>query len=83
MHRIGVPGGKVTLGVGPGDGSGHGNGILWFCDGASFGGSDESVSVFGKPRIDEFLHELENAGVGPLVLTEGFEIHEKVDERAA
>ncbi len=82
LHRVGVPGGEVTLGVGPGDGGGHGDDTDWIHEATCFRSGDELVVVLREPRIDKTTKKVENAGVLPLVLAEGFEIHKEVDEGA-
>ena len=83
LHGIREPSGQISLGIGPGDCLWHGDFIGRLAKIASFGDGEEFVIVLAKPIWNKSIHEIKNAGIFPLVLTESFEIHEKIDEITA
>ena len=83
LHGIRSPSGKVTFGVGPSDSVWHGDVVGGGHEVAGFGDSDKFVVIGAEPFWDEGLHEIKDTGVFPLMLAEGLEIHEEIDERTA
>lgn len=87
LHVVAAPCGEVAFGVGPRDELGDvvdSDGVESFeCftwrDEVIFGGAVLFVGDI-EDCFGEFFHEVEDAGVFPLVFTEGFVVHEEVAE---
>lgn len=82
LHGVAEPGGEVAGLIGPADGVGDvelaGEAEMV----GTFGGRSE-IGVRGEGFGGEVGEEVEDAGVGSVMLAEGFEVHEEVADLAA
>lgn len=82
LHGVAEPGGEVFVVVDPGGHVGDveiAGGFVFVDD---LGRGEEFVVGVAEDVGGEVAHEIEDAGVGPLVFAEGFEVHEEVADEA-
>jgi len=80
LHGVAAPRGEVAAFIGPGDWGGAvkggGGGELRDCHGR---GEEGRIFAYVKECLGERGEKLEDPGLGPLMLAEGFEVEEDIN----